>query len=53
MTSQCTQILINVDKNRDGATTISDIFSILNDVLTLPYRLTHDLFSGTSVYNFF
>lgn len=53
MSSQCTQILINVDKNSDGATTISDVFGILNDVLTLPYRVFHDAFSGTAVYDFF
>ena len=50
---KCARVLINTDKNADGITTISDITGALSDVLTLPYRFTHDLLLDTSIYRFF
>jgi hypothetical protein len=49
----CTQKWIDTDKNSDGTFSISDVWSVLNDVLTLPYRMLHDAVEGNDFYNFF
>ena len=50
---KCTKILVDTDKNSDGITTISDIGGVVSDVLTLPFRILHDVLAGGRVYEFF
>ena len=53
MIQQCTETLINLDRNGDAALSISDVWFILRDIATLPYRLIHDALIDTPLYVFF
>lgn len=52
-TYTCTQKWIETDKNSDGSFSISDVWGVLNDALTLPYRMFHDSIEGNDFYKFF